>query len=98
MRAGQSNDVIIATNRVEVQNLIEQGDGHIPRRQIHWVERPVGEARRRKALARWRSSNNFLANCCKTGKPIERIVSIGAPIELMAWRSPFLKLKIKSIK
>ena len=98
MRAGQSNDVIIATNRIEVQNLIEQGDGHIPRRQIHWVERPVGEARRRKALARWRSSNNFLANCCKTGKPIERIVSIGAPIELMAWRSPFLKRKIKSIK
>ncbi len=98
MRAGQSSDVIIATNRIEVKNLIEQGDGHIPRRQIHWVERPVGNSRRRKALARWRSSNNFLANCCKSDDPIERIVSIGAPIELMAWRSPFLKRKIKSIK
>ena len=98
MRAGQGSDVIIATNRIEVKNLIEQGDGHIPRRQIHWVERPVGNSRRRKALARWRSSNNFLANCCKSDDPIERIVSIGAPIELMAWRSPFLKRKIKSIK
>ena len=98
MRAGQGSDVIIATNRIEVKNLIEQGDGHIPRRQIHWVERPVGNSRRRKALARWCSSNNFLANCCKSDDPIERIVSIGAPIELMAWRSPFLKRKIKSIK
>ena len=98
MRAGQSNDVIIATNRIEVQNLINQGDGHIPRRQIHWVERPVGKSKRRKALNRWRSSNHFLANCSKGEEPIERIVSIGAPIELMAWRSPILKRRIKSIK
>tara|TARA_B100000767_G_scaffold56209_1_gene51748 strand:- start:3842 stop:4795 length:954 start_codon:yes stop_codon:yes gene_type:complete len=97
MRAGQSNDVIIATNRIEVKNLIDQGDGHIPRRQIHWVNRPVGDSKRRKALARWRSSHNFLAQCCKSAKPIERIVSIGAPIEIMAWRSPVLKRKIKSI-
>lgn len=97
MRAGQSDDVIIATNRIEVKNLIDQGDGHIPRRQIHWVERPVGQSKRRKALARWHSSHRFLASCCKLSMPIERIVSIGAPIELMAWRSPFLKKKIKSI-
>ncbi|MDP6333959.1 MAG: hypothetical protein QF479_04915 [Candidatus Poseidoniaceae archaeon] len=97
MRAGQSNDVIIATNRVEVKNLIDQGDGHIPRRQIHWVDRPVGQSKRQKALARLRSSHRFLAGCCNSSKPIERIVSIGAPIELMAWRSPFLKRKIKSI-
>ena len=41
LRAGQSNDVIIATRRKEVENLLESGDGHIPRRQTHWVERPV---------------------------------------------------------
>lgn len=97
LRAGQSNDVIIATNRIEVKNLIDQGDGHIPRRQIHWVERPVGQSKRRKALTRWRSSHDFLAQCCKSSEPIMRIVSIGAPIELMAWRSPFWKRKIKSI-
>ena len=97
MRAGQSNDVIIATKRKEVEALIEQGDGHIPRRQIHWVERPVGQSKRRKALARWRSSHDFLAQCCKSDKPITRIITIGAPIELMAWRSPFLKRKLPSI-
>ena len=94
----QNDDVIIATNRFEVKSLVEQGDGYLPRRQTHWVERPVGEGKRRKALNRWRSSNKFLAKCCNSKKPIERIVSIGAPIELMAWRSPFLKRKIKSIK
>ena len=51
MRAGQSNDVIIATNRIEVKNLIDQGDGHIPRRQIHWVDRTDGQSKRSNALA-----------------------------------------------
>ena len=96
LRAGQSNDVIIATRRKEVENLLESGDGHIPRRQTHWVERPVGEKRRQKALMRWRSSHRFLRQCCDE-KPIQRIVSIGAPLELMAWRSPFLRRRLHSI-
>ena len=41
--------------------MIEQGDGHIPRRQIHWVERPIGERKRRVALSRWRSSHQFFS-------------------------------------
>lgn len=97
LRAGQSNDVIIATQRKEVENLLETGDGHIPRRQTHWVERPVGQNRRKKALKRWRSSHKFLHHCSQQGNPIERIVSIGAPLELMAWRSPILRRRISSI-
>lgn len=97
LRAGQSNDVIIATQRKEVENLLETGDGHIPRRQTHWVQRPVGNNRRKKALNRWRSSHRFLRQCSQQGKPIERIVSIGAPLELMAWRSPFLRRRLHSI-
>ena len=97
LRAGQSDDVIIATKRLEVEQMLEQGDGHIPRRQTHWVERPVGDSRRKKALARWRSSHRFLRQCNEQGEPIQRIVSIGAPLELMAWKSPFLRRKISSI-
>ncbi|DAC29868.1 MAG TPA: hypothetical protein D7H81_04045 [Candidatus Poseidoniales archaeon] len=77
--------------------MIEQGDGHIPRRQIHWVERPVGDKKRRKALNRWRSSYRFLAQCCRTGQPISRIVVVGAALELLAWRSPLLKRTLRSI-
>ena len=77
--------------------MIEHGDGHIPRRQIHWVERPVGDKKRLKALERWRSSHRFLAQCCKTGQPISRIVVVGAALELLAWRSPVLKRTLRSI-
>ena len=97
LRSGQSNDVLIATKRHEVEQMLEHGDGHIPRRQTHWVERPVGDSRRKKALARWRSSHRFLRQCCEQGEPIQRIVSIGAPLELMAWKSPFLRRRISSI-
>ncbi len=97
LRSGQSNDVLIATQRHEVEQMLEHGDGHIPRRQTHWVERPVGDSRRKKAFARWRSSHRFLRQCCGQDEPIQRIVSIGAPIELMAWKSPFLRRKISSI-
>ena len=97
LRCSNNNDVIIATKRKEVQQMIEHGDGHIPRRQIHWVERPVGDKKRRKALDRWRSSHRFLAQCCKTGQPISRVVVVGAALELLAWRSPFLKRTLRSI-
>ena len=97
LRAGQSNDVLIATRRKEVENLLQQGDGHLPRRQTHWVERPTGKSRRRKALSRWSSSHQFLRECNKNAESVKRIVSIGAPIELMAWKSPFLRRKLKSI-
>ena len=97
LRCSNNNDVIIATKRKEVEQMIEHGDGHIPRRQIHWVERPVGDKKRRKALDRWRSSHRFLAQCCKTGQPISRIVVVGAALELLAWRSPVLKRTLRSI-
>ena len=97
LRCSNNNDVIIATKRQEVQAMIEQGDGHIPRRQIHWVERPVGENKRRKAITRWRSSHQFLAECCRVGQPISRIVAVGAALELLAWRSPILKRSLRSI-
>ena len=99
LRSGQSNDVIIATRRSEVESLLDKGDGHLPRRQTHWVERAIGPQKRRIALARWRSSHAFLRQCCAdSSEPIERIVAVGASIELMAWRSPVLRRTLSSIK
>jgi hypothetical protein len=98
LRAGQSNDVIIATKRMEVEAMLESGDGHIPRRQTHWVERPIGAKKRRIALQRWRSSHAFLKQCNTSSHPIERIVVIGAAIELLACRSPLLRRRLSSIR
>ena len=69
------NDVIIACERQEVRAMLEHGDGHLPRRRTVWVPRPVGEGRFRKAWKRSRISKKAL-------KSVDKVVSVGAPIEL----------------
>lgn len=59
--------------------MIESGDGFLPRREMLWVPRPVGEKRRRKALRRLRLVKKRLKQ-----SRFDRIVSIGAPLELRA--------------
>ena len=59
LRCSNNNDVIIATKRKEVKDLIDAGDGYIPRRQIHWVERPVGKGIRKKRSPVGAQATNF---------------------------------------
>ena len=76
-KMSNSDDLIIATQREEVQSMIENCDGHLPRRQTIWVPRPVGKGKWRKAFRRHRISSKAL-------KGIHRVISVGAPIELLA--------------
>ena len=69
------NDVIIACDRQEVRAMLENCDGHLPRRRTVWVPRPVGKGRFRKAWTRSRISKKAL-------KLVDKVVSVGAPIEL----------------
>lgn len=88
IRSGQSNDLIIATDRVEVRNLLENSDGIISRRQTLWVTRPVGKWKRLKALSRINKGFNFMSKAGKDGSgKVRRIVSVGAPLELLAYRT-----------
>ncbi len=82
LRAGTATDVIVATNRHEVRQLIESSEGVLPRRQIIWVERPVGKGRFRAAWKRMRTVRQELRNAAKSGTRFERIVAIGASLEL----------------
>lgn len=85
MRAGSTADLIVATERPEVRSMLAHGDGRLPRRQTRWVQRPVGEGRYRKALHRLRSVQRFLKQAEKDGQgPVERVVAVGASLELMA--------------
>lgn len=85
MRAGSTADLIVACDRSEVRSMLEHGDGRLPRRQTLWVPRPVGNGRRRKALYRLRAVQRTVASAANDGQgPIERVVSVGAPLELMA--------------
>ena len=71
----ETDDVIIACNRKEVRSMIENCDGHLPRRETVWVPRPVGKGKLRNAWKRSRISKKAL-------KRVSKVVSIGAPIEL----------------
>ncbi len=85
LRNGTTADLIVACERAEVQAMLEQGDGRLPRRQTLWVPRPVGEGRKRKAVYRLRSVQRFLKAAGQDGQgPVERIVGVGAALEMMA--------------
>ena len=85
LREGSTADLIVACERPEVRAMVEQGDGRLPRRQTLWVPRPVGEGRHRKALYRVRSVQRFIKAANKDGQgPVERIVGVGAALELLA--------------
>ena len=65
--------------------MLDQGDGRLPRRQTLWVPRPVGERRHRKALHRLRSVQRFCKAASRDGQgSIERIVGVGAALEMLA--------------
>ena len=82
LRSGTASDVIIATNRHEVRQLMESSEGVLPRRQTIWVERPVGKGRYRTAWKRMRTVRQELKSASKGGNRFERIVAVGAPLEL----------------
>ena len=71
----ETDDVIIACDRKEVRSMIENCDGHLPRRETVWVPRPVGKGKWRNAWKRSRISKRAL-------KRVSKVVSVGAPIEL----------------
>tara|TARA_B100001564_G_scaffold37780_1_gene27370 strand:- start:1004 stop:1993 length:990 start_codon:yes stop_codon:yes gene_type:complete len=85
LRNGTTADLIVACDRPEVRSMLDQGDGRLPRRQTLWVSRPVGEKRHRKALHRLRSVQRFVKAASRDGQgSIERIVGVGAALEMLA--------------
>lgn len=82
IRSGSTSDVLVATDRKEVRQLLDSSEGVLPKRQLIWVERPIGKKRLRVAWKRMREVRSFLKNALRTGGKIARIISVGAPLEL----------------
>jgi hypothetical protein len=82
IRSGTTSDVLIATDRVEVRQLFDSSEGVLPKRQQLWVERPIGAKRARVAWKRMRSVRRFLKEAQRSGGRFERIIAVGAPLEL----------------
>lgn len=82
IRSGTTSDVLIATDRVEVRQLLDSSEGVLPKRQQLWVERPIGPKRVRVAWKRMRSVRRFLKEAQRSGGRFDRIIAVGAPLEL----------------
>ena len=87
LRSSATRDIIVATNRPEVQSMLATSEGILPQREVIWVERPVGKGKRRKALQRLRTVRRVFKQAFLQGSPIRRVVSVGAPLELWAHAS-----------
>ena len=89
IKQGSTDDIIIATSRPDVEHLLATSEGVMPRREMLWVERPAGykvgkitqllRARRRIRLVR-----QVLKARRASGREIDQIVVIAAPLELRA--------------
>lgn len=82
IRSGTTSDVFVATDRVEVRQLLESSEGVLPKRQQFWVERPIGAKRARVAWKRMRSVRRFLKEAQRSGGRFDRIIAVGASLEL----------------
>ena len=82
IRSGTTSDVLIATDRVEVRQLLDSSEGVLPKRQQLWVERPIGAKRARVAWKRMRIVRGFLKEAQRSGGQFDRIIAVGAPLEL----------------
>ena len=82
IRSGTTSDVLIATDRVEVRQLLDSSEGVLPKRQQLWVERPIGPKRVRVAWKRMRSVRRFLKEAQRSSGQFDRIIAVGAPLEL----------------
>ena len=89
VRAGRANDLLIVTRRPETEALLATKEGHLPDRKVLLVKRPAGLGllplgRELRAWNRVRMVRARLKRQRLIGYPIERVVSKGAPLELLA--------------
>ena len=79
-----TRDLIIASNRAEIRQLLATAEGLLPTRELHWVERPVGRYKIVKAWMRIRKVKAIFRRAAKNNMPVKRVVGVGAPLELIA--------------
>ena len=89
VRVGHPADRLVVTRRPELQAMLASAEGHLPSRPLLWVQRPVGRgvgaARRRiRALRRLNAVRRWLREARGDGAPIQRVVGVGAALEVMA--------------
>jgi len=99
IQEGSPVDIIVATKRDEIDSMLSHPNNPLPQRHIIRVPRPVGRKilpiqREIRAFKRLRAVTSILKRRRLTGKPIEKIVCKGAPLELRAAKKAKVERRI----
>ena len=98
IRKGNENDLLIVTTRIECMNMFENSKKHLPQREVVFVDRPFGNNINKlksffKIIKRRNKVRKILKLRQKTN-PIDRIVVMGASLELFSAKSAKIPQRI----
>ncbi len=91
IRNGNENDLLIVTTRIECMNMFENSKKHLPQREVIFVDRPFGNnVNKFKSFFRIIKRRNKVRKVLKLRQktnPIDRIIVMGASLELFSAKS-----------
>lgn len=98
IRNGNENDLLIVTTRIECMNMFENSKKHLPQREVMFVDRPFGKNINKlksffKIIKRRNKVRKVLKLRQKTN-PIDRIIVMGASLELFSSKSAKIPQRI----
>lgn len=98
IRKGSKNDLLIITTRIECLNMYNNSENYLPKREVVFVERPFGKNKNKfntifTMIKRRKKIIKVLKSRQKTN-PIERIIVMGASLELFSARTAKISQRI----
>lgn len=95
---GNENDLLIITTRKECMNMYEKSTNYLPKREVFFVERPFEKGNNKfktlfRLIKRYRGVKRILKRRQKNN-PIDRIIVMGASLELFSAKSAKINQRI----
>ncbi len=98
IRKGSKNDLLIITTRIECLNMYNNSENYLPKREVVFVERPFGKNKNKfKTIFTMIKRRNKVKKALKLRQkriPIQRIIVMGASLELFSAKSAKIPQRI----
>ena len=98
IRKGSKNDLLIITTRIECLNMYNNSENYLPKREVVFVERPFGKNKNKfKTIFTMIKRRNKVKKVLKLRQkriPIQRIIVMGASLELFSAKSAKIPQRI----
>ena len=98
IRRGNKNDLLIITTRIECMNMYNNSENYLPNREVIFVERPFGRGKNKIntifTMIKRRHKVKKTLKSRQKSNPIERIIVMGASLELFSAKSAKIPQRI----